>query len=34
MIWDIKPVVQKNRYWRIVFDDGLSKAVAAIKNNT
>ena len=28
MIPDIKPVVQKNCYWHLVFDDDISKAVA------
>ena len=36
MILDIKPVhavVQKNRFWHLVFDDDLSKAVADMKDN-
>ena len=33
MIPDIKPVVQKNRYWHLVVDDNLSKAVADMKGN-
>ena len=36
MIPDIKPVhavVQKNRFWHLVFDDDLSKAVADMKDN-
>ena len=34
VILDIKQVVQKNRYWHLVFDDDLSKAVADMKYNT
>ena len=34
MIPDIKPVVQKNRYWHLVFNNDLSKAVADRKDNT
>ena len=34
LIPDIKPVVQKNRFWHLVFDDDLSKAVADMKDNT
>ena len=32
MIPYIKPVVQKNRYWHLVFDDDLSKSVADMKD--
>ena len=34
MIPYIKPAVQKNRYWHLVFDDDLSKSVADMKDNT
>ena len=34
MILDIKPEVQKNRYWHLVFDDDISIAVADMKDNT
>ena len=34
MIPDIKPVVQKNRYWHLVSDDDLSKSVANMQDNT
>ena len=30
IIPDIKPVVQNNLYWHLVFDDDLSKAVAML----
>ena len=33
MIMDIKPVVQKNRYWHLVSDDDLSKSVADMQDN-
>ena len=34
LILKIKPLVQKNRFWHLVFDDDLSKAVTDTKDNT
>ena len=34
LIPDIKSVLQTNRFWHLVFDDDLSKAVADMKDNT